>query len=290
MRASRDWSRFVLGTVQLGLSYGRRSRQPVLDIGTVERILDAAWDAGIRAFDTAEAYGEAPCRLADWLRQRGRTDGASVVTKVSMHDAGNLQSLRRATGRFEGIASLTLLSHEVMLPAAFEMLKEFAESQGYEPGQSVYTAEEVGNAAEAGAARVQAPLNTLDRRQLEAAHTAGIAFDGRSIYLQGLLLETPEAAERRVPGGAELAAAVQSAAGEAGLPPAVALCAAALARLGPGDRIVIGIDSPEQVADLAAAREVSRGVVEGFAATLAMQAKRAEGRPHLFDPRMWPAR
>lgn len=285
---AKDPSRLVLGTVQLGLSYGRRSGEPVLDVRTTDRILDVAWELGIRAFDTADAYGDAPDRLAGWIGRRGHAADASVVTKIGAADAGDPALLDMAAGRFDGVAAVTLLSHGVMGKGDFEHLRTFALSRNFEPGQSVYTAPEVDEAARAGAARIQAPLNVLDRRQIEAARMAGIAFDGRSIYLQGLLLDAPEAAEQRVAGGAQMAMAVQSAARQAGLSPAVALCAAALAGLGPGDRIVIGVDAPEQLTDLAAATQASDAAVESFVTQLAASTRTFERTEQLLDPRTWP--
>jgi aryl-alcohol dehydrogenase-like predicted oxidoreductase len=46
-------------------------------------ILDAAWDAGITTFDTADAYGggRSETYLGDWLRSR-RPDGAVLTTKT----------------------------------------------------------------------------------------------------------------------------------------------------------------------------------------------------------------
>lgn len=42
-------------------------------------VLDAAWELGIRYFDTARSYGAGEAFLADWLRARGRTSGQLVV-------------------------------------------------------------------------------------------------------------------------------------------------------------------------------------------------------------------
>lgn len=52
------WDRIILGTAQLGLAYGRRRGAGPLGEREAEEILEAAWDAGFRLFDTAEAYGD----------------------------------------------------------------------------------------------------------------------------------------------------------------------------------------------------------------------------------------
>ena len=56
--------RIVLGTAQIGLPYGRRKSAGVIPREHAVALLDAAWSAGIRSFDTAEAYGESAARLA----------------------------------------------------------------------------------------------------------------------------------------------------------------------------------------------------------------------------------
>ncbi|MEW5929060.1 MAG: aldo/keto reductase [Gemmatimonadota bacterium] len=43
------------------------------------RVLDAAWDAGIRYFDAARSYGRAEEFLARWLEARGIAPGAAAV-------------------------------------------------------------------------------------------------------------------------------------------------------------------------------------------------------------------
>lgn len=259
----------------------------MLEEAVAGRILDAAWELGIRAFDTAEAYGLSPARLAEWIKRRGCADEIHVVTKVAASEAGDCDYLTAATGRYSDAASLTLLTHGVPATGDFDALKSFAARRGFLFGQSVYTGTEVANAVLAGVLRVQAPLNALDRRQIDVARSAGVAFDGRSIYLQGLLLDAPEAAERRARGAAEIARAVRSAARRANLQPAVALCAAALAELGPDDRIVVGIDATDQLAELAAAQEVSREEVGVFTSTLAQEVAALPNHAALLDPRKW---
>ena len=54
-------------------------------------LMDAAWDAGIRAFDTADAYGGGRSELAvgRWLRERARRDELTLTTKVFHSVAGD---------------------------------------------------------------------------------------------------------------------------------------------------------------------------------------------------------
>ena len=63
-------SRVWLGTVQLGMRYGLAQRQPTRE--EAFRLLDAAWDAGVRKLDTARVYGESEEVIGAWIRQTGR--------------------------------------------------------------------------------------------------------------------------------------------------------------------------------------------------------------------------
>ncbi|MEN9561731.1 MAG: hypothetical protein RIQ56_1004, partial [Candidatus Parcubacteria bacterium] len=51
--------KLVLGTVQLGMSYGIGNFSGQPSRAQALEIIDRAWEAGIRTFDTAAAYGEA---------------------------------------------------------------------------------------------------------------------------------------------------------------------------------------------------------------------------------------
>ena len=51
-------------------------------------ILDAAWAIGVRAFDTAEAYGESASRLKKWIDARRNADSIEVVTKCGSIRSG----------------------------------------------------------------------------------------------------------------------------------------------------------------------------------------------------------
>lgn len=288
-RAESNWDRVVLGTVPLGLPYGRKSGSAILSRKEVDAILEVAWSAGIRAFDTAEAYGSAAVRLAEWLHGRHKLSEATVITKIAPAAVADKEQIQTACQRFHGAASLLLLSHGALDKRGFVSFKSLAQSRGAEAGQSVYTPVEVQQAAAAGATRVQAPVNVLDTAQIDAAHNTGILLDARSVYLQGILLDLPMVAERRVPGAGAMVRAIQAAAESVGLSPAAALAAGVLARLGRRDRIVIGIDEPRQLDAVAASFDVPLETVHSFCEAIADARQVVCRNPTLLDPRAWGA-
>ncbi len=82
-------ARLGLGLAALGrpgyinLGHGEDTREG-RDVASMEgrafRVLDAAWDAGIRDFDAARSYGRSEEFLASWLRSRGIAPSAVRVS------------------------------------------------------------------------------------------------------------------------------------------------------------------------------------------------------------------
>jgi aryl-alcohol dehydrogenase-like predicted oxidoreductase len=59
-----------------------------------ERLLDRAWDLGVRTFDTAAVYGDSELLLGRWLRRRQE---ARIISKCGHHEVlpdGSMRSLR----------------------------------------------------------------------------------------------------------------------------------------------------------------------------------------------------
>lgn len=278
----------VLGTAALGLAYGRHRGQPVMTVAAADRILDGAWELGIRAFDTAEAYGTAPALLSDWLTRRSRLEQAAVVTKVASGDCSRREVVGQAIARFHGARSVTVLTHNAVHGPEWTAFQALVAEAGAAAGQSVYTAPEVAQAAMLGSARVQAPGSVVDTRQVDAAHAAAVPLDVRSVFLQGVLADPSEDAERRVPGIGWVTTQLHHCAAAHGLTPPVALLASLSSLLRGPDRVVIGIDAPSQLDDLESSIHVPASSASGIVACMSETRQRVLGTPHLLDPRTWP--
>ncbi len=283
-----DAARLVLGTVQLGLPYGRRAGGALLPEPEAHAILDAAWALGIRCYDTAHAYGDAAERLARWIDRRRCWTEVEVITKVRVlpRESLSVRSLT-ALAPFHRVPRRTLLTHGPVNAATFGRLRRELAGRGLRFGQSVYGPEEVRRAVTIpGTDRVQAPGNVLDERALRVRKAGGPPLDLRSIFLQGVLLDSPEVAEDRVTGAGEIAAAIQGAAQAAGESAAGLLLAAMHARLGPADRLVIGVDTVRELEPLAALGTIPPATVERFCARVAA----LRPAPSILDPREWGSR
>lgn len=285
--------RFVLGTVQLGKPYGRRRAYPLMSEAHAFRILDAAWDAGVRAFDTAEAYGASAARLRAWSDARGNAGELEVVTKCAVDFGGRApatieDSAHAALTRFDTAGSVVLLTHGAVGADAWGVVKSVANKFGAGAGQSVYAPEEVSDACSLpGAVRVQAPGNVLDRRAIAARGESSVSLDIRSVYLQGVLLDPPEIAGRRAPGASGIARTVQAAAAVLGVELAPLLVAGVLASLRKDDGVVLGVDDASQLEVLRPALEMGEATVREFEAAIGHLADEAATRL-VLDPRQWP--
>jgi aryl-alcohol dehydrogenase-like predicted oxidoreductase len=285
-RPLRD--RVVLGTVQLGLPYARRRGERLMGLADAFRILDQAWEMGVRAFDTAEAYGESAPRVRQWLHERGRLDEADVVTKAHLSDDARelCARVQAALSRFDGSRSVTFLTHGSVDETTWHRVVDAGKRSRAIIGQSVYDAEEVRAACALGATRVQAPGNVFDRRAIDARGKARTRLDLRSVFLQGVLLDSEGGAEARASGGGALARAVALAANDAGVDAASALIGAIAAHLGDGDRLVIGVDDGDQLALIRAGVALDASRTEAFAAALRRHAPPSI-EPRALDPRQW---
>ncbi|MGI8509603.1 MAG: aldo/keto reductase [Gemmatimonadaceae bacterium] len=279
--------RVVLGTVQLGIPYGRTSQSGLMPETVAFELLDAAWELGLRCFDTAEAYGSSAARLAAWLDRSGHRASACLITKIGVASpvADIAPAAARALTRFEGARELTLLSHGPVTGDIWSRLRDAAAEADACAGQSVYEPQEVAAAwACVGTAVVQVPANVFDSRAMIPPPGDRGAMHYRSIFLQGILLDRPSVAEERVSGGGRLAEAVQSASAEAGVPAPSLLVAAVLRAAREADKVVIGADSAEELQAISLALSASADAVDQFMRRIAEQ---PTPQPAVLDPRRW---
>lgn len=206
-------SHLVLGTAQLGYSYGiaNKTGQPNQD--TAAAIIHEAWKNGIREFDTAQAYGDSELVLGAALTELGLSQKARIITKFDpnldhLNEKNMARSLDQSLQRL-GVSSLfgIMLHGEEMLSfwnhGLAEIMNKFVLSgKTKRVGVSVYSPDKAIEALNTkGIDMVQVPANILDRR-FENAGVFKLADDKgktvyvRSVFLQGLILmnfrEIPE--------------------------------------------------------------------------------------------------
>lgn len=193
----------VLGAVQLGLNYGVANNIGKPSRDSAHEILSAAWANGVRAIDTAQAYGDSEEIIGEHLA-RYPDHEFHVFSKISpgVDHRDEDAVIGAARSSYERIAKplASLMMHNAdalglwALGLGQAMMRcldaGFAETLGV----STYTPEQFLCALAIPELRViQAPFNVLDRRLMESgllerAMSSGRIIVLRSIYLQGLLL------------------------------------------------------------------------------------------------------
>lgn len=259
--------RLMLGTVQFGLNYGINNRLGKPALADSLRMLEFAWERGIRDFDTARAYGDAEEILGEFVRANGVSREIRIVTKLTPNlletGGGDPASVIPAEAEISlermGISRLDgFLLHTPSdfyrggVPAALQHCINQGLTRSV--GVSVYETDDALKVAESGMATyIQLPFSVFDRRAIECslfetAAARGVKVVARSAFLQGLIMmephEVPQHLREVVPASESFAAA----AARYNMNRAEAAIRYALSL--PGiSQVVFGVDNMKQLAD-----------------------------------------
>lgn len=267
-------SSLTLGSAQLGLDYGIANQTGRPDDAQVEQLLGMAADAGITAIDTARAYGDAEQRLGRWVAPR-HEDRLRIITKLdpladlpsdahpghvrAVVDASVLASMRALRRN-----SLdTLLLHRAVHRTAWQgqvwqRLQDWQREGGIgRLGVSVASpAEALEALGDPSILHLQCPVHLLDQRWRDPTWLQAIGarpdvvVHGRSALLQGLL--TLPASRWPTVLGVDtwaLVAYLDEMAADLGRRDRIDLALAYVRGLPWLHSVVVGVDSPQQLAD-----------------------------------------
>ena len=263
MNQLNQTSRLVLGTAQLGMTYGiaNKSGRPNLDL--TKQIVKTAWENGIREYDTAQGYGESENVLGNALRSLGICSKISVITKLDR----NLDHLGKAALEEAVKESLCHLDvpilHGLMLhrqeylelweKGLGDTLQSFITKGLTEHiGVSVYSPDKAVLALETdGIDMIQIPSNILDRRFEKAgvfrlAEENGKQIYVRSVFLQGLLFMESERVPANMQFAVEVLKKLEAFSQETGLSKQE-LALGYVRQAYPQAKVVFGVETPEQI-------------------------------------------
>jgi len=217
--------KLALGTVQLGIDYGINNKDGKPAKADALKILDTAYENGIRVFDTAVAYGEAEEILGEFISTRHLEKKIDVISKLS-HIEVELEGNKNEMGSKKEIVSENeiasimiskvrsslmklhlnqldgLLLHDPKqiyddkIMAAMKMIKSHGLTRNI--GVSVYDEKDALNAVKRGDLNyVQVPYNVFDHHLdrtdfFETAKKNKVTVFARSPFLQGLFLMEPD--------------------------------------------------------------------------------------------------
>lgn len=289
-------SRLGLGTVQFGVDYGMAVPGRRVPRDEVREILREAAQAGVDTLDTAAAYGHSEAALGAAMVG---LPAFRVVTKTlplgegrfGAAEASQLEQTFAHSLQLLGLGSVYgLLVHDaeqLLQPGGerlFAMLQAWRDDGRVQRiGVSVYDAQQL----DAICSRfsldlVQLPLNVLDQRLLidgsiDRLVQAGVEIHARSLFLQGVLLQSPEQLPAYLAGLAPALQKLRIASAREGV--SVASLALGFARhLQAIDTALVGVHGVAQWRELLQAWSVAPALdFSGFAVDA----------PELLDPRCW---
>ena len=196
-------SKLILGTVQFGLNYGINNNTGIISEKNIKKILDYAFNNGIKLLDTAEAYGLSQKRIGEYHKQS--SNKFSVITKFnSTVEYLSLDIIERVQ------SNLKILNVNKLYCYMFHSFKEFdkyfdthrkdllqLKKDGIitQIGVSIYTNDEFEKVLKFDEITlVQLPFNLLDndnkrKNIIKKAKGKGIEIHTRSVFLQGLFFK-----------------------------------------------------------------------------------------------------
>lgn len=194
-------NKIALGTVQFGLNYGISNAVGQVAPEVVAEILVHAREVGVDVLDTAVSYGNSESVLGDAL-QTNRLS-FHIVSKYPP-DTTAVQFptiLQNSLERLRVPRLKAYLAHDFKSFQNEVLRAKVAEAKSQklieQVGVSVYFPQDIEWLLENNIAFdiVQLPFNVLDRRfdyLFPELKNRGVEINGRSIFLQGLLLMPPE--------------------------------------------------------------------------------------------------
>lgn len=244
-------TKLVLGTVQFGLNYGIANKIGKPRDDEVARILNYAWQEGIRDLDTAQAYGEAEQVLGHYLKKS--STHFTVHSKFSLKDGPLEIALSK---------SLSTLGIDKLGYFFFHHFTDYLEFKKIcSPpllnsclglGVSTYQEEDLEICLEdQNIKAIQLPLNLLDCSDkklilLEKANKLGKKIFIRSVFLQGLFLMPPQELPSNLRSLESSIISLQKLGSQHKIN-MMSLCLGFVRSIIPAEGILIGVDTLEQL-------------------------------------------
>lgn len=258
--------KLALGTVQFGLAYGVASTTGRVDAQTAAKILSQARQAGIDTLDTAIAYGDSEKVLGKLGVSSWKVISKLPEMPENCHDVSNwvYEQLKASLLRL-GVSRLYgLLLHrpaQLLQPNGQILYRALAQAKTDglvdKIGISIYSPDELGLLFDRfGFDLVQSPLNILDRRLIDSGWAdrlklTGVEVHTRSVFLQGLLLMPANQRPVTFQRWPDVWAEWEGWLSKTGLSPLQA-CLRYINTIASVDRVVVGVDSADQLEQILA--------------------------------------
>jgi len=259
-------TKIVLGTAQLGMPYGITNTKGQLSIQDAALTIDLAIKNNVPLVDTASSYGNAECILGRILSKRSGK-GPEICTKLSSMagvDEKDLESVIRKSVH-KSLDQLRKKKIDILMFHSFSdiikhdglaldvLYKISREGLCENIGVSVYTPEQaVIVMTEKRISHIQIPFNFLDQRWLSQefmfalANRPDITVHARSIFLQGLLLNSSDRWPEWCADRFEISDKIDGVIKKCGRIDRLDLCLAFALSFPWIKYIIVGVETPEQ--------------------------------------------
>lgn len=210
-------SRFSLGTVQLGLSYGVANGVGKPSREEAHLLLNEAVKNGVTSIDTASVYGDSEEVIGSYLEKFSPKENLLITTKICDFDFSNELALETSIRnkvadckRRLGLPKLPILmlhhfsDFEGNREKVLEILNQLKqEGEVGKIGISLYEEDDFYGVANSSFDAVQLAQNIFDWRlinsgKLKALSDAGKIIFVRSVFLQGLIFKKPEEVDEKM--------------------------------------------------------------------------------------------
>jgi len=284
--------KLILGTATFGTGYGVANKGVKLENSEVSEIVVTAQSFGIDEFDTAPNYSGAESQLGEFLDQRSQPKVSSKISKEDSNSVKLMLASVKETLLRTRISKLdNLYLHD---PDALSGIEASETILGLEEiialglanrvGVSVYSLQALLRAKELfpGLTVFQIPENICDRRLLNSSELADLQSQGnrlivRSIFLQGLLLMSPEEVSLKFKGAKGSVSQLNALANSCGVLP-LDLCLAYGRTIPWASGIIIGVASASQLRQVIQSKVKLPANWESVVDTLPVE---------IVDPRQW---
>jgi aryl-alcohol dehydrogenase-like predicted oxidoreductase len=193
-------SKFILGTVQMGLAYGINNTNGQISLEKSHAILEYAFDHGIKILDSAEAYGNAHEVIGAFHKNHPKKS-FEIITKLphqfdaNINDKINTYLTDLRVSQLHALLFHSFSSYKKNIGNFKELTNLKASGKIKYIGVSVYTNEEIEAVLlNDNVDIIQLPFNLFDNSNLrggilEKAKAKGKVIHTRSALLQGLFFK-----------------------------------------------------------------------------------------------------
>ena len=196
--------KLALGTVQFGMDYGISNNNGKPLLSEVIEILDLAAESGVLILDTAQAYGDSEQVLGKALP---KNHSFKIVTKTKSDLSLLREDFQVSLENMKQTNVYALMGHDAsswLNEMKYEYVQELSQlkTEGLvtKIGVSIYTENQLERVLQDFSEVldiIQVPLSVIDQRLLKTdilkrLKDSNVEIHVRSVFLQGLLLMSPE--------------------------------------------------------------------------------------------------